>query len=121
MERFAKLFNESDRVAARDAFNAISAWVQEHISPIVETSSGNSSSLVNQADYSKWAKSLLMYLRTKGERTDLMENALYVCCAAGDGWRTAYLSGHINGKHITEVVASIDNDAQAVQCKLACL
>jgi hypothetical protein len=61
----------------------------------------------------------LMYIRIKGERTELMEKASFACAAKGEGWATAYISNI--SLQFNEVVISIDDDAQAIQFKLACL
>jgi hypothetical protein len=118
MVRFSKQFHNDDYHKGGTLFNDVSAWLQENFSALDDTASGNDTD-TTKADFSRWAKSLLMYIRTKGERTDLMEKASFACAATGDGWAIAYIS-NISLK-FNEVVISIDDDAQAVQFKLACL
>jgi hypothetical protein len=118
MARFSKQFYNDDYNQGGLLFNNVNAWLQENFSELDEHVSGNDTD-TSRANFSRWAKSLLMYIRTKGERTELMEKASFACAAKGEGWATAYISNM--SLKFNEVVISIDDDAQAIQFKLACL
>jgi hypothetical protein len=103
---------------AIDYFNASNGWLQEFVGPVTDTISGSSTIDTENISLSKWAKSLLGYIRIRGERTELIENSNFACCAYGEKWKTAYLSGHVDCESVCEVVIIIDDDAHAVQFAL---
>jgi hypothetical protein len=104
---------------AMSLFNESNGWLQEFIGPLTESISGSSDTNFDAKDFSKWAKSLLGCIRIRGERTELMEHAVFACCSYGENWKASYLSGYVAGERMSEVVIVIDDDAQAVQYTLA--
>jgi len=102
-----------------DFFNNANAWLQEFIGPVLDTiSSSEARSVGDKIEFSKWAKCLLFNIRLRGERSDLLDGASFSCNVTGEGWKSSYLSGHLDNMSRCEVVIEIENEAQAVQFSL---
>jgi hypothetical protein len=102
-----------------DFYNNANAWLQDFVGPVTDTmSSSEARSCGDMMEFSKWAKCLLFNIRLRGERSQLLQDASFCCNAFGSGWKSSYLSAHMEKTAICEVIIEIENEAQAVQFSL---
>jgi hypothetical protein len=119
MTKICREFRAETYIQGMDFYNNANAWLQDFVGPVIDTLSGSEANGIGDvAEFSKWAKCLLFSMRLRGERTALVDDASFCSNASGEGWKSSYMSGRIDGRASSEVIIVIDNEVQAVQFSL---